>query len=627
MSPSVLNTSTSKNPLRFILAVSKPYKWWAAATLVLGAVSNGIASLTPVIYQQIVETITALTGGGATYAQLYWWLFAYVGMYAGHILLWRGVSLLGSRWSTGVRFTARQILTNYIFAHSHRYYENRFAGSIANKINHARDGARSIVEAIFFEFWPLAITLAVSFVLAFTTNPYLGIIFFAWLVVIIPLNTWLAQKRIVHSMRVQTLETNLRGTTVDILGNIRAVREYTREQHEADELTDLMRQHQRAALKNWHIGEYMIGFNGVLQAAFMLGMVGAAVYLSSIGAISVGSIVLILSLIVGVSQNIFYIGNRIAGLAEEWSEVKEGLDDLLAPHEIVDVPWAPALSAAEGAIAFNNVSFAYPHGRTILSDFSLKIQPGEKIGIVGRSGAGKTTIIKLLLRHYKLTQGSIAIDGQDIALRKQSTVREAVSMVPQEPLLFHRTVRENIAYGKPDATEEEIIQAAKQAKAHDFILSLSDGYDTVVGERGTKLSGGERQRVAFARAILKPAKVLVLDEATAALDSESEAMIQHALRTLMEGKTVIAIAHRLSTLREMDRILVLDKGRIVEEGSHAELLGRAGVYAQLWRHQSGGYVQEEDGMYALTPEGQMQIFDTEEKSIPLPLQKKKEAAK
>jgi ATP-binding cassette subfamily B protein len=609
MSPWFDSIADAKTPLKFILTVSKPYTRWALATLSLGAVANALSSFTPVIYKHIVDSITALTSGKGSHSELYVWLFAYVGLYAGGIVLWRVVSFLGSRWSVGVRQTARYALTSYILGHSHRYYENRFAGSIAGKINQAREGTRAIVESIFFDFWPLIVGLVTSFVIAFTTSPLLGTVFLGWLVVTVPINTYLARRRLKFTMRVQKIETSLRGRTVDILGNIRAVREYAHEPYEARMLKDVITEHRNAELKNWAVGEYMIGFNGILQSVFMLGMLVIAAQLAASGVISLGSVILVLSLVVGVGQSIFFIGNRIAGVTEQWSELKEGLDDILNPHEVTDVPYATPLVVTDGKVEFKHVTFTYPDGRNVISDFSLTIKPGEKIGLVGRSGAGKSTLLKLLMRHYDLNAGSVRIDGQDIALRTQGSLRENIAIVPQEPALFHRTVSENIAYGKPDATQEEIIEAAKLAKAHDFIERLSEGYNTVVGERGVKLSGGERQRVAFARAILKPSKILVLDEATSALDSESEAAIQTALHTLMEGKTVIAVAHRLSTLREMDRILVLDEGRVVEDGTHVELLGRGGIYAELWAHQSGGY-NKENGMYTLTPAGQMQIFDT-----------------
>lgn len=275
-----------------------------------------------------------------------------------------------------------------------------------------------------------------------------------------------------------------------------------------------------------------------------------------------------------------------------YGEIEEGLDEVLIPHEIVDQKNATTLITKGGKITWENVDFTYG-AQHVFEDFNLTIKPGQRVGLVGHSGAGKTTFVSLLLRQHEVTGGAILIDGQNIAAVTQDSLRNNIAVVPQEPMLFHRSIRENIAYGKPDATDEEIIAVAKKAEAHEFISALSEGYDTLVGERGVKLSGGQKQRIAIARAMLKNAPILILDEATSALDSESEVAIQKALHELMEGKTVIAIAHRLSTLREMDRIIVLDKGEIVEDGTHQELSRGNGIYARLWDHQAGGFLQEE----------------------------------
>lgn len=343
--------------------------------------------------------------------------------------------------------------------------------------------------------------------------------------------------------------------------------------------------------KSWFYSEMTMLSNSIILFVASGGILWTLIHRWSTGAISTGDLVLVMSLITNISGTLIFIGRVFNDAAAAFAEAEEGLNALLVPHEIVDRVDARELVVSTPTIEWRNVHFTYGED-TVFSDFNLSVREGERVGLIGRSGAGKTTFVSLLLRQHEVTGGQICIGGEDIATVTQHSLRTAISVVPQEPALFHRTIRENIAYGKPDATFEEIMTAAKLAEAHDFIASLPLGYDTLVGERGVKLSGGQRQRVAIARAILKDAPILVLDEATSALDSESEVAIQKALHELMNGKTVIAIAHRLSTLREMDRIIVLDRGAIVEEGTHDALVQKNGIYARLWEHQAGGFLQE-----------------------------------
>jgi ATP-binding cassette, subfamily B, multidrug efflux pump len=290
-----------------------------------------------------------------------------------------------------------------------------------------------------------------------------------------------------------------------------------------------------------------------------------------------------------------WVAWQVTGIFENIGVVQEGMLTIARPHTLVDSEDAPPLKVTRGAVRFDDVRFGYGHQTGLIDGLSLDVQPGEKIGLVGRSGAGKSTLVNLLLRFFDLDQGRILIDGQDIANVTQESLRAQISVVTQDTSLLHRSIRDNIRYGRPGASDSEIVAAARLAHAHEFILGLEDqlgrrGYDAQVGERGVKLSGGQRQRVAIARVILKDAPILVLDEATSALDSEVEAAIQSSLGTLMAGKTVIAIAHRLSTIARMDRLIVLERGRVVEQGSHDELLRHGGHYAALWRRQSGGFI-------------------------------------
>ncbi|MES1164694.1 MAG: ABC transporter ATP-binding protein, partial [Verrucomicrobiota bacterium] len=308
------------------------------------------------------------------------------------------------------------------------------------------------------------------------------------------------------------------------------------------------------------------------------------------GSISVGDFLLISTLMIQLIRNVFDMANGLPDTYDTVGSIRDSLDMLIVPREIRDRPGATALTVPRGEVRFEGVGFAYEHRKPVVDGLDLTIAAGQRIGLIGHSGAGKTTLVTLLMRLYDIQRGVIRIDGQDIAGVTQGSLRRSIGLIPQDVVLFHRTLLENIRYGRVDATDGEVFRAAQRAHAHEFILGLPDGYQTLVGERGVKLSGGQRQRIAIARALLKDAPILVLDEATSALDSESEALIQAGVSEAMAGKTVIAVAHRLSTLAHLDRLLVLDGGRVVEDGTHAELLAVGGVYATLWRRQVGGFL-------------------------------------
>jgi len=592
MSPWIDDISNAKTPLRFVLQVSKPYRILAVSVLSMVAIAAALDSIFPLIYKAIVDSIAALSLGG-TFSDVVFWALVFIGVMIAQLAAWRIINYLAAFWIGGARLTGRYALTTYLLRHSHTYFENRFAGSTANKISNAADGAKNIIQDIVFSAGPFVVGMMVSLFVAFSAGPMTGGIFLIWLAIAIPVNYSFSKKKTEYSIRAQASETILRGAAVDVVSNIRAVQEYSRGSFEMTLMRDLIAKRMKAGLANWMYGQRISIVNGLMQAFFVGAMLLGVIYLASLGVVSSGTIVLVLALATSVGERMFWLSNQMANLAEHWGEVREGLNDLLNEYDVPDRPGAKSLAQGSGEIRFIQTRFAYHEGETVIHDFTLEIPAGQKVGLVGRSGAGKTTLIKLLLRHYDLTGGAIEVDRQNIANVTQDSLRDSISVVPQEPLLFHRTIRENISYGKEYATYEEVQEAAKLAQAHGFIKTLPKGYDTLVGERGVKLSGGQRQRIAIARAILKPSRVLVLDEATAALDSESEGEIQKALESLMKGKTVIAIAHRLSTLRLMDRILVLDNGEVIEDGSHEDLIKKKdGAYAQMWKHQSGGYLKE-----------------------------------
>lgn len=583
------NPPQTTNPLKFFLFASKPHWRMAVLASIFVIAASTLRALIPYIYKVIVDTAAVITPESS--GVLWSTAIIYILITLGGNLLWRASGFTGMFWGTGVRATAREALSSYVTLHSHQYFTDRFAGSLSSKIKQAADSFRDFVEVYLWQFLSFAVSLIASFVVVFFANPILGFVLMGLFIIVTPLNVYLARKRVPISSATQTSETALTGATVDMLANMTSVHEYARRNFEIDRLRDFITIRRLTGLRNWRFGEWTLVGNNLVQSLFTGAMLLIAIYFFIEQTITAGDIVLFLSMIVLIEDQLTFIGSQFNSFAENWGTAVESLSEILDTHDVADHTDAQPLVVSKGELAFDAVSFSYG-GAAIFSGLSFVVPAGQRVGIVGRSGAGKSTLMKLILRHYDVTDGHIRIDGSDIATVTKESVRSAVAVVPQEPGLFHRTIGENIAYGRPTATQEEIIEAAKLAQAHQFIAALPQGYDTLVGERGVKLSGGQRQRIAIARALLKNSKILLLDEATSALDSESEVAVQQALLALMESRTVIAIAHRLSTLRAMDRLIIFDDGKILEDGTHDELLARGGLYADLWNHQAGGFLED-----------------------------------
>ena len=500
----------------------------------------------------------------------------------------------------------RWLQHRYVIRQSLGFFQNDFAGRVANKIMQNAPALRESAVQLIDSLWYAGVHFLGALALFAAADWRLAI----------PLVLWLAGYAIVLRIfvpRIQELSaasaearSMLTGRIVDSYTNIATVKLFAHTDREDRYAREAMGHHleaYQASLRNLTTMELVIfALNGVL----MVSSTGLALALWAWGEVSIGAIAVVTGLVirlVAMSGWIFWV---VAGIFENVGTVTEGMETISRPLTVTDRPAARPLAVGKGEIRFDAISFHYgqpgaerPLGRGgVIEDLSLLIRPGEKVGLVGRSGAGKSTLVNVLLRFYDLEQGRILIDGQDIAKVRQDSLRAAIGMVTQDTSLLHRSVRDNILYGRPDASHAEVEAAARKAQAHDFILGLEDGrgrrgYDAHVGERGVKLSGGQRQRIAIARVLLKNAPILILDEATSALDSEVEAAIQEQLLNLMEGKTVIAIAHRLSTIAALDRLVIMDRGRIVEAGSHDELVARRGLYAELWARQSGGFLAKD----------------------------------
>lgn len=485
----------------------------------------------------------------------------------------------------------------YLLSQSVSFYQNEFAGRLATKVLQTSLAVRESV-------------MKVLDVLLFVVVYFIGMLFLignADILLVLPLLVWLVLYIIVMSYfiprlkRVSAFQADARSTMtgriVDSYTNISTVKLFSHDKRELayakesmkiflDSVHPQMRLVTKLQISVWS-----------LNALLFFSVAALSIYLWINNAATAGAITIAMSLILrlnGMSQWIMW---EVSALFENIGTVQDGMNTLAIEHVVQDDEKAPVLRVTQGEIVFDRIGFHYGKSSGVIENLSLRIRPGEKVGLVGRSGAGKSTLVNLLLRFYDVESGDILIDGQNISQLQQSSLRGAVGVVTQDTSLLHRSIRDNILYGRSDATEEELIDAAKRAHAHEFIQELTDShdntaYDAQVGERGVKLSGGQRQRIAIARVLLKDAPILVLDEATSALDSEVEAAIQHSLYELMEGKTVIAIAHRLSTIAAMDRLIVMDEGNVVEQGTHNELIAANGIYAQLWAHQTGGFLGE-----------------------------------
>lgn len=505
--------------------------------------------------------------------------------------LYRISGYFGRKWAVNSRKYTYDTLTRHILQHGHSYFSDRFAGSILSKVNNITNAIDDTIPDFLWTHLNALVSFIVTFGFILSASVWAAVTFVVLTIVLFAINRRFAPKKTELSRLNAEAGTILRGRIVDIFSNVQAVRQYTQRSFEETAVSDLSAKLRDTHDNNWGYTEKMLYWNSFVLLLFSLVMFGFLAASWREGQIGTGDFVLILSLYAQITGTLIFIGRAFNGTARAIGEMREGLDDILVLYEVNDDRAASKLKVREATIDWQNVNFNF-HKHHVFRDFNLKIEAGERVGLVGPSGAGKSTFVSLLLRQHDIQKGAILIDGQNIAKVTQDSLRQQIAVVPQEPLLFHRSIRENIAYGKPNASEKEIVEVAKKAQAYDFIKELPEEFETLVGERGVKLSGGQKQRVAIARAMLKDAPILVLDEATSALDSESEVAIQKALHELMEGKTVVAIAHRLSTLREMDRILVLENGQIVEDGTHATLALSGGTYQRLWEHQAGGFLQE-----------------------------------
>ncbi len=509
------------------------------------------------------------------------------------VILSRG--LINLSLAPGLTNRVRWRNHRYVLRQSLTYFQNDFAGRIAQKVMQTGHALREAVINVIDGVWFLAIFLVGTVALFIGLDWRLLLPVAAWALGYVAVIVFLVPPVRGRSAAASEATSALTGHVVDSYTNIQSVKLFAHAEREEAFARESVQRHTTAFRNLMRLVVSLTAVLTLLNSALLLAMATLSIWLWLDGSIGVGAIAVANGLIIRLSQMSGWILRTIATLFENVGTVQNGIETISRPWEVVDRPDARPLAVTDGEIRFENVRFHYGKQAGAIENVTLTVRPGEKVGLVGRSGAGKSTLVNLLLRFHDLEGGRILIDGQVIAEVTQESLRERIAMVTQDTSLLHRSIRDNIRYGRPEASEAEILRAAERAEAQVFIPLLADprgrrGYDAHVGERGVKLSGGQRQRIAIARVILKNAPILVLDEATSALDSEVEAAIQGQLHNLMEGKTVIAIAHRLSTIAALDRLVVMDNGLVVEEGSHRELLQTGGLYSQLWERQSGGFL-------------------------------------
>ena len=552
--------------------------------------------IAPLFYKKFFDLLNTVSGDGSMIditpltSIVFIILFINIINWIGWRVAWFSTNYLEGR----VMANALQKAFDYTIYHSHSFFLNNFSGSLVQRINRFTRSFDMIFENIFYDLFSLIIKVVGTGIVLYITLPIMAYAIGAWIIIFLTISFIFAKIKLKYDVQASEMNSKITGMLSDSISNHNSVQSFSRFKYESNLINKINTSIMKLNIFRWNFGSILDSAQAFLGILIEFSVFYFGIKFWQSGLISLGTFVLVQSYILIIGHSLWSFSRVVRNIYQGVADAKEMVEILYLPHEIKNNPDAKKLIIHAGNIEFKNVSFVFDgkikENKNIFENLSFSIRPGEKVAIIGSSGAGKSTLIKLLLRLYDIQTGEIIIDGQNIKKVTEESLRENISLVPQDTLLFHRTLMENIRYGKHDAKDEDVIKAAKLAHCDEFINSFTYKYETYVGERGIRLSGGERQRVAIARAILKNAPILILDEATSSLDSHSESLIQDAFHTLMKDKTTIVIAHRLSTIRKMDRIIVMDKGKIVEEGSHDELKNKeGGIYSRLWLLQAGGF--------------------------------------
>lgn len=578
--------------LRAYAKAALGYPGLLSLSILGGIIIEAAGVISPLFMREFIDTL-AVSAPSALIVQT---LFSILALFAAvNLIGWVGQrmrSLSVTRLEAKTMSSLYESTFQYLLGHSHDFFISNFTGTLTRRVTRYARSFEQLFDNLIFNFFS-AFLFAIGVIgVLLSRNIYLGGGLLLWTILFVYVQFKMMQA--LQGLRAESTaeDSKVTGFLSDAVLNHSTITTFAALPFENSRFKETIARWYRATRRSWDADAWIYAVQGLFAVGIEIVLLVGAVMLWQQGLVSIGDFVLIQVYIIGLMERLWGVGQNMRQLYSSFADATEMLDILELPHEILDVPDAKVLSVPNGAILFDHVRFAYQDTHIVLNDLELAVRPHEKIALIGSSGAGKTTIAKLLLRLYDVTGGIIRIDGQDIADVTQESLRSSIAFVPQEPMLFHRSLMDNIRYGRQEATDAEVIEAAKQAHCLEFIGNYPEGFNTMVGERGVKLSGGERQRVAIARAILKDAPILVLDEATSSLDSESERLIQDALLKLMEGKTVIAIAHRLSTVMHMDRLIVMEKGSVVLSGTHDELLSHeSNLYKKLWEIQAGGFIR------------------------------------
>ena len=568
---------------------AKRYRWQMAVVLcgVLGY--TFFITYTPLLYRNLLNT---LAGGpsGATVSAAIRIILIILAANLTRNAIWRTGLFVNDYFQPKVMYDLTNTCYEYLHQHSYGFFTSKFVGSLVTKVKRFERSFEVIAEQVMFNLGRSILDVGMIVTVLLWQYRLFGLVVLGWCLIFSVFSVFVALYKLPYDLKRAEADTTTTAQLADSITNNINIKLFTNFLKEKGMFGEVAYRQFKLRKKTNNIGTISDAVQGLMGAALEFGVMYLAIRSWRNGTLNIGDVALLQAYLLRIFDNLWDTGKNVRNIYEALADASEMTEILLTPHEVQDAPAAKKLVVRKGELDFRNISFGYYRETPVLKNFDLKISPGERIALIGPSGGGKSTIVKLLFRFHDLQSGHICIDGQDISMVTQDSLRAKLALVPQDPILFHRSLMDNIRYARPGASDRQVIRAAKMAHAHEFISSFRDGYGTLVGERGIKLSGGERQRVAIARAILKDAPILVLDEATSSLDSESELYIQDALKKLMKDRTTIVVAHRLSTIMQMDRIVVVSAGKVIEEGRHDELLKvKKGLYQKLWEIQVGGF--------------------------------------